>query len=61
MTMYIKPRAGETHEKLDVWPIRRSLLNLGRPKLEFGLSHEKFDIWPKPYLPIPSHSNVSTP
>ena len=44
--------------QLDVWPIRRSLLNLGWPKLEFGLSHEKLDVWPKPYLPIPSHSNA---
>ena len=47
-----------SRSQLDVWPIRRSLLNSGRPKLEFSLSHEKFDVWPKPYLPIPSHSNA---
>ena len=27
---------------------RRSKLNLGRPKLEFGSSQEKLDVWPRP-------------
>ena len=37
-----------TRSKFDVWPNRRSLLNWGRPKLEFSSSHEKFDVWPRP-------------
>ena len=39
---------GSTHPKFDIWPSRRSKLNLGRPKLEFGSSQEKFDVWPRP-------------
>ena len=39
---------GLTRAKFDVWPNRRSKLNLGRPKLEFCSSREKFDVWPRP-------------
>ena len=39
---------GSMCPNFDVWPNRRSLLNLGRPKLEFGSSHEQLDVWPRP-------------
>ena len=38
---------GSTRPKFEVWPNRRSQLNLGRPKLEFGSSYQKFDVWPR--------------
>ena len=45
----LKQLIGSTRPKFDVWPPnRRSKLNLGRPKSEFGLSHETFDVWPRP-------------
>ena len=39
---------GSTHPNFDIWPNRRSKLNLGRPKLEFGSFQETFDVWPRP-------------
>ena len=35
---------GSTHPNFDIWPNRRSKLNLGRPKLEFGSFQETFDV-----------------
>ena len=37
-----------THPNFDIWPNRRSKLNLGGPKLEFGSFQETFDVWPRP-------------
>ena len=39
---------GSTHPNFDIWPNRRSKLNLGRPRLEFGSFQETFDVWPRP-------------
>ena len=47
--MYIKiPFWSDSVDWFDVRSSKRSLLTLGRPRLEFGSSHEKFDVWPRP-------------
>ena len=40
---------GSTSYKFDIWTNRRSWLNLGRHKLEFGLSQERFDVRPRTF------------